>query len=120
MSFLKGSIDRIDKLDDKYLLIDYKTSSNLKIDSLKTYDSSVDFQLEFYYLACSELFGYENIKAYYYDLNSSRLLEEVALIEKLEVLKNIFIELKTKKVNFEKCEKTTTCQYCEFKTICDR
>ncbi|WP_419763819.1 MAG: PD-(D/E)XK nuclease family protein [Arcobacter sp.] len=117
---LKGSIDRIDKLDDQYLLIDYKTSSNLKIDSLKTYDKSADFQLEFYYLACRELFGYDKIKAYYYDLNSSRLLEEVVLQEKIEVLKNIFIELKTKKINFEKCEKTTICQYCEFKTICNR
>lgn len=117
---LKGSIDRIDKLDDEYLLIDYKTSSSLKIDSLKTYDNSVDFQLEFYYLACRELFGYEKIKAYYYDLNNSRLLEEQVLLEKLELLKNIFAELKTKKVNFEKCDKTSTCQYCEFKTICDR
>lgn len=117
---LKGSIDRIDKLDDEYLLIDYKTSSSLKVDSLKTYDSSVDFQLEFYYLACIELFGYEKIKAYYYDLNSSRLLEEIVLLEKLELLKTIFVELKTKKVNFEKCEKISICQYCEFKTICDR
>ena len=117
---LKGSIDRIDKDDDKYLLIDYKTSASLKIDSIKTYENSVDFQLEFYYLACLELFGYDKIKAYYYDLNNSKLLEEVVLLEKLELLKNIFTELKTKKVNFEKCEKTSTCQYCEFKTICDR
>jgi hypothetical protein len=28
--------------------------------------------------------------------------------------------MKTKKVNFEKCEKISTCQYCEFKTICNR
>ena len=117
---LKGSIDRIDKSDDNYLLIDYKTSSSLKVDSLKTYDNSVDFQLEFYYLACRELFGYDKIKAYYYDLNSAKLLEEVVLLEKLELLKNIFTELKTSRVNFEKCDKTSICQYCEFKTICDR
>jgi len=117
---LKGSIDRIDKLDDSFLVIDYKTSSSLKVDSVRTYENSVDFQLEFYYLACIELFGYENIKAYYYDLNSSRLLEEVTLFDKLELLKTIFVELKSKKVNFKKCEKVSTCQYCEFKTICNR
>ncbi len=117
---IKGSIDRIDKLDDTFLLIDYKTSSSLNIDSLKTYENSVDFQLEFYYLACKELLGYEKIKAYYYDLNSSKLLEEVVLNEKLDLLRNILSELKTTEVNFEKCEKTSTCQYCEFKTICNR
>lgn len=117
---LKGAIDRIDKINNVYEVIDYKTSSSLKIDTIKNYDKSVDFQLEFYFLACKELYSYENIKAYYYDLSNVKLLEEVALFEKLDLLDKIFEELKTKEVNFTKCENNSICQFCNFKTICNR
>ena len=117
---IKGTIDRIDKIDDEYYVIDYKTSSSLKIDSKKSYENSSDFQLEFYYLACSEEFKYKNIKSFYYDLHKIELREEIVLDEKLNLLDEIFAKLNTKSVNFEKCEKVSNCQFCDFKTICDR
>jgi len=117
---LKGAIDRIDKNGDTYEIIDYKTSSSLKIDSIKNYENSSDFQLEFYFLASKELFSYEKIKTFYYDLYNVTLNEEIALFQKLELLEHIFEDLKTKEVNFEKCESNSTCQFCDFKTICDR
>lgn len=118
---LKGTIDRIDKIEDKTYVIDYKTSSSLSVDTIKNYESSSDFQLEFYFLACKEYFKYENIKTFYYDLYSVKLIEEIALYEKLELLDSIFDELKTvKEVSFDKCEKESDCQFCDFRTICNR
>ena len=46
---------------------DYKTSSSLKVDSLKNYEKSNDFQLEFYYLAMSEIYKTDKVNAFYYD-----------------------------------------------------
>ena len=118
---LRGSIDRIDKSkDESYYVLDYKTSSNLKINTKKTYENAVDFQLEFYYLACESLYKTSNIKTYYYDLHNMKLLEEIVLDEKLELLKNIFETFKTSKVNFDKCDNNQTCQYCTYKTICNK
>ena len=64
---IKGIIDRVDKFEDNYEVIDYKTSSTLSVDTLKTYEKSVDFQLEFYHIALQQLFKNSNIKAFYYD-----------------------------------------------------
>jgi hypothetical protein len=117
---LRGTIDRIDKKEDQFYVIDYKTSSNLKVDSKKNYDKSKDFQLEFYYLAIKKLYEAKAINTLYYDLYEMKLKEEIALEEKLEVLKDIFSTFKTQKVNFDKCESLQTCQYCVYSTICNR
>ena len=117
---LKGVIDRIDKVNDTYEVIDYKTSANLKVDTFKTYEKSKDFQLEFYFIACKELLKNPNIRTYYYDLHNSQLKEEIVLQEKLEILDYYLKELNTTTVNFEKCEEKSVCQFCSFKTICNR
>ncbi|RXJ99281.1 hypothetical protein CRU98_07945 [Arcobacter sp. CECT 8986] len=117
---IKGVIDRVDKFDDNYLVIDYKTSSSLKVDTIKNYEKSCDFQLEFYYIALQNIYKTSNIKSYYFDLNNTKLLEEVAINEKLDLLKEIFNELNTTKVNFEKCEDKSICNFCFFKTLCNR
>lgn len=120
---IKGIIDRVDKFEDNYEVIDYKTSSTLSVDTLKTYEKSVDFQLEFYYIALQQLFKNSNIKAFYYDLNECLLKEEVAIQEKLELLSSKFDELKElskNEVNFLKCEDKSNCLYCAYKIICNR
>lgn len=122
---LKGVIDRVDKGNDFFEIIDYKTSNTLKIDTLKTYEKSVDFQLEFYFLAMKNYLQKQklcdfSIKPYYYDLNHSVLLEEPVLFEKLERLEETLRTLKTTTVNFEKCEDKTICSYCPYSTICER
>ncbi len=117
---LKGVIDRIDKINDTYEIIDYKTSSSLKVDTLKTYEKSKDFQLEFYFLAAKNLFESSQIKTYYYDLHENILKQEVTLEQKLTRLDEIFDDLHTKEVNFSKCEEKITCQFCSYKMICDR
>ncbi len=118
---IKGIIDRVDKQDNKYLLIDYKTSNNLKVDSLTNYEKSCDFQLEFYYLALQNLYKTLNIDSFYYDLNSAKLLKEEAIEFKLELLNNIFNSFKgTKEINFEKCKDKTLCVFCSYNVICNR
>jgi len=120
---IKGIIDRVDKFEDNYEVIDYKTSSTLSVDTLKTYEKSVDFQLEFYYIALQQLFKTPNIKAFYYDLNECLLKEEIAIQEKLELLSSKFDELKElskNEINFLKCENKSNCLYCSYKIICNR
>ncbi|MCT7615515.1 PD-(D/E)XK nuclease family protein [Aliarcobacter butzleri] len=120
---IKGIIDRVDKFEDNYEVIDYKTSSTLSVDTLKTYEKSVDFQLEFYHIALQQLFKNSNIKAFYYDLNECLLKEEVAIQEKLELLSSKFDELKElskNEINFSKCEDKSNCLYCAYKIICNR
>ncbi|MFW2612473.1 PD-(D/E)XK nuclease family protein [Aliarcobacter butzleri] len=120
---IKGIIDRVDKFEDNYEVIDYKTSSTLSVDTLKTYEKSVDFQLEFYYIALQQLFKTPNIKAFYYDLNECLLKEEIAIQEKLELLSSKFDELKElskNEINFSKCEDKSNCLYCAYKIICNR
>jgi len=113
---IKGKIDRIDKLDDNtYCILDYKTSSSLKIDTNKTVQNTSDFQLEFYALARRDL----NIsKVAYYDLNDASIKEEILLEEKIKMLDDIFKSLNTKRVNFSKCEDKKACTFCIYKTIC--
>lgn len=117
---LKGAIDRIDKVDDEYFILDYKTSSSLKVDTIKNYESSNDFQLEFYFLACKELLNSSSLKPFYYDLYENSLKEEIVLEAKLDLLENILNELPSGNLNFEKCEDKKECTFCIYKTICKR
>ena len=114
---LKGKIDRIDRYpDNSYEILDYKTSSSLKIDTIKTYEDSTDFQLEFYQIACRD----KMIKSVgYYDLNDSSIKSEIMLTEKLELLDLHLESLKTKTVNFKKTDNRLNCQFCPYKIICD-
>lgn len=121
---LKGVMDRIDIGKDFFEIIDYKTSRTLNIDTLKTYENTTDFQLEFYYLAMQEYLqqkGLNNytIKPYYYDLNNAILLEENVLNEKIILLQEKLKELNTTTVNFEKCENKVLCSYCPYSIICN-
>jgi len=120
---IKGVIDRIDKYEDRYEVIDYKTSSSLSVDTLKNYEKTDDFQLEFYYIAMSELYKTDKIDTYYYDLNETLLINEMALDKKLELLSEKFNELKEiskDKISFSKCEDKSNCIYCSYKIICNR
>jgi CRISPR/Cas system-associated exonuclease Cas4 (RecB family) len=120
---IKGVIDRVDKNNDIYEVLDYKTSSTLSVDSLKNYEKSDDFQLEFYYLAMSQIYKTDKIEAYYYDLNNTVLINEVAFDKKLELLCEKFNELKEiskNEISFSKCEDKSNCVYCSYKIICNR
>jgi len=115
---IKGAIDRIDKYpDNTYEIIDYKTSASLKVDTIKTYENSTDFQLEFYYLSQRD----KMIKdVCYYSLSDVTMKNEEVLEEKLALLDLHFLALKTQKVNFTCTDDLKQCTYCTYKTICQR
>ena len=115
---LVGTIDRVDKLPDGTLeILDYKTSSSLKVDSAKTYEKANDFQLEFYYLAKKA----ENVSGVaYYDLYDLKVKDELMLEKKLELLDKYLSNLYTVKVDFSCTEELSNCQFCSYKTICGR
>ena len=120
---IKGVIDRVDLFNDTYEVIDYKTSSSLSVDTLKNYEKTDDFQLEFYYLAMNELYKTDKIEAYYYDLSNTILINEIALDKKLELLCEKFKELKEiskNEISFSKCEDKSNCTYCAYTILCDR
>ncbi len=71
----------------------------------------------------SELYKTDKIDTYYYDLNETLLINEIALDKKLELLSEKFNELKEiskDKISFSKCEDKSNCTYCTYCTICDR
>jgi ATP-dependent helicase/nuclease subunit B len=116
---INGKIDRIDILEDgKIDILDYKSSKSLKIDTKSNFEKSVDFQLEFYYLALSQ--SHEINEVCYYDLTTGITKDETMLDEKLKVLDTIFENLPKKEVNFEKCDNKQLCSQCNFNTICQR
>ncbi len=115
---LKGKIDRIDKLKDgRFAILDYKTSSSLKVDTFKTYENSSDFQLVFYFLATKDL-GVSQIG--YYDLNDGKIKEEITLEAKLTRFYEILKSFHTQFVSFDKCEKDQICGFCPYKIICNK
>ena len=115
---LTGQIDVITQNpDNSYDILDYKTSSSLKIDTSKTYPNSTDFQLEFYYLANRD----KNInQVAYYDLNDASIKKEVMLEEKLDLLDEKLAQLHTKQVDFYQTKDIAKCLYCPYKIICNR
>jgi CRISPR/Cas system-associated exonuclease Cas4 (RecB family) len=119
---INGKIDRIDKIGSNYVILDYKTSSSLKVDTQRSYPNSTDFQLEFYHILLQQNMDTNHSIDFvaYYDLKKTKILIEDMLEEKLELLSSIFDELKTSKVDFELCDKITNCQFCDFKTLCSR
>ncbi len=122
---LSGVIDRLDfnTYKNRYEVIDYKTSSALKVDSTRSYKNSIDFQLEFYYLATSELYKTSQIDTYYYDLYNTKLIEEVTCDKKLELLVEKFESIKEESktpIDFEKTQQKSACNFCIYKTICNR
>ena len=115
---LVGQIDRIDKRANEIYVLDYKTGS-YTLNNKNNFMDSVDFQLEFYYLLAS---GLGNVLGCaYYDLKDSKIVEETFLSEKLAVLEsNIKDLLSIESIDFELCENTDNCRFCDYKIMCDR
>lgn len=96
---LKGIIDRIDKLEDKHFIIDYKSG---KV-------PSKSFQLAFY----KALYD-ENAETKFYDLNQMQFVEEKAKSsdELKECLKDL-LEQREEEIEFENDKD----EYCPYKII---
>ncbi len=115
---LIGQIDRVDKKQNEIYVLDYKTGS-YPLYNKNNFTDATDFQLEFYYLLAS---GLGNVVGCgYYDLKESKIVQEVFLQEKLAVLEsNIKDLLNLEEINFELCEDSKNCLFCDYKIICGR
>jgi RecB family exonuclease len=115
---IAGQIDRVDKKENLIQVLDYKTGS-YTLNTKNNFMDATDFQLEFYYLLAGGLGNVEQCA--FYDLKESKIVPESFLGEKIEILKSHIKDLLSiESVNFEKCEDTKPCQFCEYKIICNR
>jgi RecB family exonuclease len=117
---LMGRVDRVDIKDDKLSIIDYKIKENIKLDTIKTYEKSSDFQLEFYYLFMKKRYQKEIEGVYVYDIKHSKLVPEEMIHEKLAMLDEKLDEYKAPTIELSKCEDRSVCRFCPYKTICER
>lgn len=139
---LKGKADRIDRLSDGTVrLIDYKTgsfSNKTTIvkskDALRLPKADNAFQLLLYSLMYSSEYGTDQpIAPTLFYLRSNQVTYPVAVQEdKLELsleemlvyskteLNEILTELFSPEFDFVQTELKTTCEYCDFKALCQR
>ncbi len=115
---LIGTIDRIDRRDDYYFIIDYK-SGKIPESNPKKLENESNFQLQFYHLLAHTV-G-EIKEAFYYDLKNAALVNEPLFDEKLALLYTHLETLEqTKTFNFTMTEEQQKCKWCPYAKICDR
>lgn len=115
---LRGFIDRVDKRDNTYHILDYKTGS-FKLYTPRTIEKATDFQLEFYYLLAQQFGMVESVA--FYDLKEGKVVPEAMLEEKLALLRAHLQRLKQMSIiNFEKTEELAECRLCPYVHLCHR
>lgn len=114
---IEGRADRIDKIGNKYVILDYK-SGKIQTTTAKTIANTTDFGLIFYYLLFKDSLNIDELFLWYLDDNL--LKKEEFLPEKLELLTKHFDTLAKKEQVFSKTDRADTCRYCEFAIICEK
>ncbi|WP_457747533.1 PD-(D/E)XK nuclease family protein [Sulfurimonas sp.] len=115
---LGGVIDRIDKKDNCYSVLDYKTGS-YTLNTKNNFSDAIDFQLEFYYLLAAELGAVEGCA--FYDLKEGIIIPETFLEEKIEILRSHIKDLQAvQSIETCKTDDIKHCKYCEYALMCGR
>jgi RecB family exonuclease len=116
----KGSIDRIDQTPTHSLVIDYKSGSIKKVNSIKKFENLSDFQMNIYKELTKKTLS--NVEfAYIEILDSGDLIKVDRMDEKEEYLMEHIANLKaTKTLNLEKRADIHNCNYCEYQLLCQR
>lgn len=115
--FIKGKIDRIDKLGEgSFEIIDYKTGSAK--DKLETGEKR---QLILYKMVAEASFGIKVDKLSYYYLEDGQKMSFVAKDKDLEGMEEWLLQSITKiqKKQFLPKPSPYTCPFCDFKGICE-
>jgi RecB family exonuclease len=116
----KGRIDRIDQDATQTLVLDYKSGSTSEAQKSRNLENLKDFQMSIYHHLLSN--RYQNVSLAFVKLFEEGKIEEITALEaKNELLAEYIIELKqTTSFVASKCEKLSTCTYCEYQLMCER
>ncbi len=110
-------VDRVDLLDNKIILIDYKTGSNI---STKVKKDENDFQLLFYYLWAKEHYPNYQIEPIYEALKDEKVVT-IDIDAKLEALRYTLNTLpKDEIISYPKTDELEYCKYCPYVIACER
>lgn len=114
-----GTIDRIDKKDNKYKIIDYKTGKNVKHEED---DVITCFQVLLYAYILEKEYGKEIEGCEYKYLRVHRTVTSVYNDSIKTQLKNKLMEIRDtlNSGEFYTNESRKTCRYCSYKNICGR
>jgi len=113
---IKGQIDRIDKIGEEVVIIDYKTGNPKK--KLTREDKN---QLLIYQLAVEQVFKMKPKRLVYYYLNEGSKISFLGdEEEKNEMRKKIIKEIKEIKNSDFEASPGRHCSFCDFKDICEK
>ncbi|MBC7195508.1 MAG: PD-(D/E)XK nuclease family protein, partial [Caldisericia bacterium] len=119
---ISGFVDRIDKINDDFELIEYKTGQyNLSYNSIDLIDENEILQMSIYYLAFENEFKKppKYLSIYYLSLDCDSkkriILKDEHLKSSLD--KIIFVGKNIKNKNFFKKE-NNFCKFCDFRKEC--
>ena len=113
----RGRIDRIDEDKNGFLILDYKTSKNVKIAKLN--EELTDFQLPIYQLALEG--ENKQVKGcYLIGLFSGQRLLDQDILDKIAFLEEIIKTRLDGEIVFEKTPHKKHCINCDYKLLCDR
>jgi RecB family exonuclease len=113
-----GKVDRIDRLENKSLLIDYKSTPINKVNP-KSLDNLSDFQMNIYYLLLSKDFEIEDMV--FWGLFDGDAISLIEAKRKEELLLSHIQELKsTTSFIAKRCDDIKKCRFCEYQIMCQR
>ncbi|MDD4607105.1 MAG: UvrD-helicase domain-containing protein [Patescibacteria group bacterium] len=116
---LRGQIDRVDDLGDGQIeIIDYKTGSPKDAKGLNSEDKE---QLLIYQMAGQQIFKNEIKKLTFYYLNNNQAVSFLGSQAELDKLRNKILKIiqDIKVSHFPATPSKFTCQYCDFRDICE-
>lgn len=116
---LRGVIDRIDQMENEIRVIDYKYTSKEK-QTQKAKLAPYQLQAVIYYHYALKEFG-SNVGVYFAFLKDGELqqCDQDFLEAGTEELKELLLQVHQER-NFPKTDKTSTCNQCVYKILCNR
>ncbi len=112
----RGRIDRIDRREERYLIIDYKSGKNESY-NIKDADKTHDFQMPIY----AKLLDLPKYDVLYYKILEGKAMglesqeeKEEKLLEHIDYIKNL------KSIKTERTQNLQECRFCPYQLLCHR
>lgn len=123
----QGRIDRLDKINDTFIINDYKTNKRLPIEDKENYIE----QLTLYGIGIRQKYGkYFNVlkaRLYFlhFDIEDEREITQKKCNEVLDKYTTIIKEIESKKATYElgnksifEAKESSLCKFCDYQSIC--